>query len=107
MKPRASSHSSRRRVFLLRAAACSAGLAAAVPARAARVDESDEAATALGYRHDASQVDTKKYPQYAVGQRCASCAFWQGASGDEWSGCSMFGRKHIAAGGWCIAWRKP
>jgi hypothetical protein len=31
---------------------------------------------------------------------------WQGAAADPWAGCAMFGRKHIAAQGWCLAWAK-
>jgi High potential iron-sulfur protein len=82
---------------------------AATGARAqpARVDEADESAAALGYRHDTTKVDAKKYPQHTAAQHCSNCAFWQGGATDAWAGCSMFGRKQIAAMGWCVAWRKP
>ncbi len=75
-------------------------------AAAAQVDENDEAATALGYRHDTAKVDSKKYPQHKPDQHCRSCQFWQGSQTDEWAGCAMFGRKQIAANGWCLAWKK-
>ncbi len=75
-------------------------------AAAAQVDENDEAAVALGYRHDTTKVDAKKYPQHKPDQHCKSCQFWQGSQTDEWAGCSMFGRKQIAANGWCLAWKK-
>ena len=96
----------RRRVAirLISAGAALTGLPA--HAATARVDESDEAAVALGYRHDTRQVDAKKFGHHAPDQRCVGCSFWQGQANEEWAGCSMFGRKHIAAGGWCAAWRK-
>jgi hypothetical protein len=34
------------------------------------------------------------------------CAFWQGTPTDAWAGCAMFGRKQVAAGGWCSAFSK-
>ena len=75
---------------------------------AARVEESDETAVALGYKHDTKTVDAKKYPKHAATQRCVNCALWQGASSDPWAGCAMFGRKQIAGEGWCTAWvKKP
>lgn len=98
--------SSARRSFILQAAsAC--GLVCAGQAQAAtKVDEDSEDAKALGYRHDTTKVDAKKYPQHKADQVCHNCQFWQGAASDEWAGCSMFGRKHIAAKGWCLAYRK-
>lgn len=71
-----------------------------------RVDEADENAVALGYKHDTTQVDGKKYPAHKPDQKCSNCQFWQGSATDAWAGCSMFGRKHIAASGWCLAYRK-
>ena len=101
MSPRVS-----RRVFMMQAAA--AGCAAlAVPglfAAPAHVEESDEAAVALGYRHDTKQVDAAKFPKHQASQQCGNCAFFQGAPTDEWGGCAMFGRKQVAARGWCSAW---
>ncbi|HEV8690424.1 MAG TPA: high-potential iron-sulfur protein [Ideonella sp.] len=81
--------------------------AAAVRAQAAQVDEADETAVALGYRHDTNKVDAKKFANHSPSQHCANCGFWQGAASDAWAGCSMFGRKQVAHGGWCAAWRKP
>jgi hypothetical protein len=93
---------------MLRAAAtgCAAIVPGLVAAAAAHVDEHDEAAVALGYRHDTKQVDQGRFPKHEASQHCASCAFFQGAPADEWAGCAMFGRKQIAAGGWCSAWAK-
>lgn len=95
-----------RRTFFMAVAA--AGLAARVgPAHAqAKVDEADDTAVGLGYRHDTTKVDNKKYPQHQASQKCNNCQFWQGSAADAWAGCAMFGRKQIAANGWCVAWKK-
>ncbi|HEX5685400.1 MAG TPA: high-potential iron-sulfur protein [Ideonella sp.] len=97
----------RRRMVIRIACAGVALTGAAARAAPARVDEADEGAVALGYRHDTRQVDGKKFATHSPEQRCANCSFWQGQPGDAWAGCSMFGRKQIAASGWCAAWRRP
>ena len=95
-----------RRSFLIRVAANGGLLAAATAQAQTRVEESDETALALGYKHDTTKVDAKKYPQHKAEQKCNNCQFWQGSANDAWAGCSMFGRKHIAAAGWCLAYKK-
>lgn len=95
-----------RRVFLMRVAAAGSVLAAGSSHGQSRVDEADENAVALGYKHDTRQVDAKKYPAHKAEQQCNNCQFWQGAASDAWAGCSMFGRKQIAANGWCLAYKK-
>jgi hypothetical protein len=96
-----------RRMFILRLAASTAALGTStLYAQAPRVDENDEAAVALGYRNDTTRVDAKKYPNHDASQKCINCSFWQGQPSDAWAGCAMFGRKQIAAGGWCMAWKK-
>ena len=99
-----------RRIFIARSLAggCAvAGIGFANPARAAaHVEETDETAVALGYHHDTKQTDAKKYPNHTPQQRCVDCAFWQGTPTDAWAGCAMFGRKQVAAGGWCSAFSK-
>lgn len=77
-----------------------AGALAAPP----RAEESDETSVQLGYKHDTKNVDAKKYPKHTVTQQCVNCAMWQGSATDPWAGCAMFGRKQIAAKGWCLAW---
>ncbi|WP_077036858.1 high-potential iron-sulfur protein [Pelomonas sp. KK5] len=89
-----------RRTFVIACACPSLALAQA----GAHVDEASEQAQGIGYREDTRKVDAKKYPQHRPEQRCSNCNFWQGAKADEWAGCAMFGRKHIANGGWCVAW---
>jgi hypothetical protein len=94
-----------RRVFLLQVAATGTLLHGGAQAQS-KVEESDENAIALGYKHDTTKVDGKKYPAHKPDQRCDNCQFWQGSKDDAWAGCAMFGRKQIAKAGWCTAWRK-
>ena len=94
-------------MFLLQLAAGSAAVSASsVLLAQTKVDEADDSAVALGYKHDGSHVDTKKYAQYKPEQKCNNCQFLQGKPIDAWAGCSMFGRKQIAAAGWCLAYKK-
>ena len=96
-----------RRTFLITVAATGAALAG--PARAQgqpKVDEKDPQAIALGYVHDATKVDIKKFPKYAAGQVCANCALYQGKPTDPWAPCPLFGNKQVAAKGWCNSWVK-
>lgn len=37
------------------------------------VDEKDPQAVSLGYRHDATKVDKKKFAKYQAGGTCAKC----------------------------------
>jgi formylmethanofuran:tetrahydromethanopterin formyltransferase len=94
-----------RRVFLMTLAASGAALATGAQAQAL-VDEKDGQATALGYVADAGRVDVKKYPKFAAGQNCASCALYQGKAADKAGGCPLFGAKQVAGAGWCSAWAK-
>lgn len=66
-----------------------------------RLAEDDAQAVSLGYRHEASDVDTSKYPRYQPGQACANCALYQGDGADAWAGCSIFPGKLVKATGWC------
>jgi hypothetical protein len=82
------------------------GRVVAQGAPAARVDEADATAKALGYVHDAAKVDKAKYPKFAAGQNCANCQLFQGKSTDAWAGCPIFPGKQVAAKGWCSSWVK-
>ena len=97
---------SARRRFIVRVVAAGAATAAPAAFAQAHVDEADEQAVALGYRHDSAQVDGRKYPKHEASQHCGNCSFFQGKPTDAWGGCAMFGRKHIARAGWCMAWAK-
>lgn len=66
-----------------------------------QVSLDDPTAQALGYKHDAANIDASKYPQYATNQACVNCNLYQGAAGDEWGGCALFPGKAVNANGWC------
>jgi High potential iron-sulfur protein len=95
-----------RRVFLMTISAGTAGLHLASAQAQAMVDEKDPQAGALGYVAEASKADTKKFPKYAAGQQCSSCALFQGKAGEAAGGCPLFAGKQVAAKGWCSAWAK-
>jgi High potential iron-sulfur protein len=94
-----------RRVFLMTLAASGAALTSTAQAQVA-VDEKDAQATALGYVADTKRVDVKKYPKFAAGQNCTSCALYQGKAGDKAGVCPLFAGKQVAGPGWCSAWAK-
>jgi hypothetical protein len=80
--------------------------APAAQAQAAKVDEKDPAAAAIGYKHDASKVDKQKYPKWAATQHCANCQLYQGKASDAWAPCAVVGGKQVNGKGWCTAWVK-
>ena len=99
--------STNRRIFILQAASCSTVLvAASATAQPVRIDEKDPQAVALGYMHDTTKVDKKKFPKHSNDQKCNNCALYQGKAADAWGGCPLFGAKQVAGPGWCSAWAK-
>ena len=90
--------------------AIAAGVAAALPSRRTwsaepqRLDVKDPAAIALGYVVNVSQLDPKKYPQYARGQSCENCLQLQGTAGNTYRPCSLFPGKLVSVSGWCKGW---
>lgn len=70
------------------------------------VDEKDPAAAGLGYNADASKVDKAKFPKFAAGQNCGSCALYQGKAGDAAGLCPLFNGKQVPGKGWCSAYAK-
>lgn len=96
-----------RRTFVIHSIVGASVLATASLAQAqAMVAEGDPQATALGYKADASKADKVKYPKYAAGQQCSSCALYQGKAGAAAGGCPLFAGKQVTAKGWCSAWAK-
>ena len=71
------------------------------PSGAARLAEDDAQARSLGYRHNATTVDTAVYERYQAGQACSNCMLFQGGEGAEWGACSIFPGKAVKATGWC------
>ena len=49
-----------------------------------RVEEDEELAQQLGYKHDASAVDPDEFPDYEKGEICANCQLYTGEEGAEW-----------------------
>ena len=84
-----------------------AGIPIVLKAGDGKVSESDPTALALGYKHDASAVDTSKYPNRATpeGQKqfCYNCKLYSDGA-DGWGKCSIFQNKLVAGEGWCSAW---
>jgi hypothetical protein len=66
-----------------------------------RLDPNDPQAKSLNYVHDASTVDSAKFPQYSAGKVCSNCALYTGKAGPEWGPCSIFPGKQVNANGWC------
>lgn len=69
---------------------------------------SDPQAKALGFVTDATKVNASENPTYKAGQRCGTCAQFQGKAGAASGGCNIFVGHSVPAGGWCKVWaQKP
>jgi hypothetical protein len=98
-----------RRTFVLAAlpgAVLAAVAARTASAQAARLEESDPAAVALGYKHDANKVDKAKFPTFAAGRNCDNCQLFAAKASGEWAPCGAVGNRLVNANGWCAAWVK-
>ncbi len=95
-----------RRVFIMQLAAGSSLLAAGAAQAQAKIDEKDPQAAAVGYLHDTTKVDAKKYPKHNKAQKCSNCQLYQGKASDAWGGCPLFAGKQVAGNGWCTAYAK-
>lgn len=69
-----------------------------------KLEETDPAAMALGYKEDTTKVDVAKYPKHKPEQRCDNCALYQGKAGEASGPCGAVGGKLVTAGGWCMVW---
>jgi High potential iron-sulfur protein len=69
-----------------------------------RVEEDDELAQQVGYRHDAADVDPNEWPDYEEGETCANCQLYHGEEGAEWGPCDIFAGALVSANGWCVTW---
>jgi len=94
-----------RRVFIMQLAAGSSLLAAGAAQAQAKIDEKDPQAAAVGYLHDTTKVDAKKYPKHDKAQKCSNCQLYQGKASDAWGGCPLFAGKQVAGNG-CSAYAK-
>jgi hypothetical protein len=97
-----------RREFIVQFSAIAGALSAggAAYAQGAPVSETDPQAVALGYKADASKVDKAKFPKFAAGQNCGSCAVYQGKAGDKTGPCPLYPGKVVSASGWCSGYAK-
>ena len=87
------------------AAPATATSPAAATAGLPMMDEKDPQAAALGYVNVATKADKAKYPKYAEGQNCASCALYQGGTAEQ-GGCPLYPGKNVSAKAWCSAYAK-
>lgn len=99
---------SNRRVFMMRIVATSGALACGRTALAApkKVEESEPKAASLGYRHDSSQVDKKRFPKHGAGERCTGCMAWLGKPSDAWAECDLMADRLVSGTGWCSSYVK-
>jgi hypothetical protein len=82
------------------------GAGEAFAADAPVLDEKDPQAVALGYVADSTKANKAKYPNYAAGQMCSNCQFYQGKVGAAMGPCPLYAGKQVAAKGWCSAYAK-
>jgi hypothetical protein len=68
------------------------------------LDPNDPTAKALGFMTDATKVDATANPTYKAGQKCSTCAQFQGKAGAATGGCNIFVGHSVPAGGWCKVW---
>jgi hypothetical protein len=99
---------SNRRIFMMQIAAASGALACGRQALAApkKVEESEPKAASLGYRHDTSQVDKKRFPKHAASEKCTNCMAWLGKPTDAWAECDLMADRLVSGNGWCSSYVK-
>jgi len=68
------------------------------------LDPNDPLAKSLDFTNDASKVNAGANPTFKAGQRCATCAQFQGKTGDAKGPCAIFPGHSVPAGGWCKVW---
>lgn len=97
-----------RRTFILQLvpATLAVGASLRANAQAAKIEESDPAAKAVKYVHDASKLDEAKNPPYKKGSVCSGCALYAGKPADAWAPCAIVANKQVNGKGWCTAWNK-
>lgn len=97
-----------RRIFMLKMVAGSAALASGVASaqQLKKMEETEKQAITLGYVHDATKVDPKKWPKFVAGSNCSNCKAYIGKPGQEWGECSLIDERLVAAKGWCSSYVK-
>ena len=76
---------------------------------APKVSENDAVARALGYVHEATQANAKRFRKRrrpdAAQQFCGSCRFYSDSELEGWGPCPMVQGKLVKETGWCKVWR--
>jgi hypothetical protein len=67
------------------------------------LDPNDPMAKSLSFTTDASKVSASANPTYKAGQKCGTCAQYQGGSAAT-GGCNIFAGHSVPTGGWCKVW---
>jgi hypothetical protein len=71
------------------------------------VKEEDPVAVSLGYKMNAANVDTEKFPKKkgpgGDKQNCKNCQFYT-PKNDYWGSCQIIRTGVVNAGGWCNSW---
>jgi hypothetical protein len=72
------------------------------------VKEDDPVAASLGYRQDATKVDTEKFPKRkgpeGEKQFCKNCQFFTPKGDSGWGTCQIIRSGDVKATGWCNTW---
>ncbi len=97
-----------RRTFILQVVAGSTALACgqAMAQQLKKMDETEKQAVTLGYTHDATKVDGKKWPKFVAGSSCSNCKAFIGKPGQEWGECSLIDDRMVKSTGWCSSYVK-
>ena len=76
----------------------------------AKLDETNPTAVALGYRHDANEVDVGRFAKRASEegkkQFCDNCLHFKSSDEEGWGPCAIFPGFVVAEKGWCNVWVK-
>jgi hypothetical protein len=87
--------------------ACNSDSNDAPPSGEQAVKEEDAVAASLGYKADATKVDTEKFPKRkgpeGEKQFCKNCQFYT-AKNDGWGTCQVVRNGDVKATGWCNTW---
>jgi High potential iron-sulfur protein len=97
-----------RRIFAIQSIAATAAVVGAdwAHAQASMLPESHPQASAMGYRADASKIDTAKFANFAPGQKCQECQMFRAQQSESSGQCAIFPGKLVSATGWCSAYIK-
>lgn len=95
-----------RRTFVMLAVAAGGGLACGRAMAIQKIEESEPKAVSLGYKHDSTHVDAKRFPKHTAGEKCNNCMAWLGKSADPWAECDLTADRLVSNTGWCSSYVK-